>query len=83
MHAKMQCAALCTLFPDESAICSTPPRVKPEDLPAWREQLRQAGIPIEREVDWDEGGRPIYFRDLAGNIFELAPPTIWGSGWEF
>jgi catechol 2,3-dioxygenase-like lactoylglutathione lyase family enzyme len=56
---------------------------KPEDLPAWREQLRRAGVSIEREIDWDEGGRSIYFRDPAGNSVELAPPTIWGGGWEF
>jgi len=55
----------------------------PEDLDAWREQLRQAGVPIEREVDWDEGGHSIYFRDPAGNVVELAPPTIWGGDWEF
>ena len=55
---------------------------KPEDLDAWREQLRQAGVPIEREVDWDEGGHSIYFRDPAGNVVELAPPTIWGGDWE-
>jgi len=56
---------------------------KPEELEAWREQLRQSGISIEREVDWPEGGRSIYFRDPAGNVVELAPPTIWGGGWEF
>lgn len=56
---------------------------RPEDLEAWREQLRQAGVPIEREVDWDKGGRSIYFRDPAGNVVELAPPTIWGGGWQF
>ncbi len=56
---------------------------KPDDLPAWREQLRRAGVPIEREVEWDEGGRSIYFRDPAGNSVELAPPTIWGGGWAF
>jgi catechol 2,3-dioxygenase-like lactoylglutathione lyase family enzyme len=56
---------------------------KPEDLDAWREQLRKAGVPIEREVDWDEGGHSIYFRDPAGNVVELAPPTIWGGDWEF
>jgi catechol 2,3-dioxygenase-like lactoylglutathione lyase family enzyme len=56
---------------------------KPEDLPAWREQLRRAGVPIEGEIEWDEGGRSIYFRDPAGNSVELAPPTIWGGGWEF
>ena len=56
---------------------------KPGDLDAWREQLRQAGVPIEREVDWDEGGHSIYLRDPAGNVVELAPPTIWGGDWEF
>ena len=56
---------------------------KPEDLPAWREQLRLAKVPIEREVDWKEGGRSIYFHDPAGNSVELAPPTLWGGGWKF
>ena len=56
---------------------------KSEDLPAWREQLRQAGVSIEREVDWDEGGCSVYFCDPAGNVVELAPPIIWGGGWEF
>jgi catechol 2,3-dioxygenase-like lactoylglutathione lyase family enzyme len=45
--------------------------------------LRKAGVSIEREVDWDEGGRSIYFRDPAGNVVELAPPTLWSGGWEF
>src|SRR5262245_16633162 len=41
---------------------------KPKDLDAWRQQLLKAGVSIEREVDWDEGGRSIYFRDPAGNV---------------
>jgi catechol 2,3-dioxygenase-like lactoylglutathione lyase family enzyme len=53
----------------------------PEDLPAWRERLYRAGIPIELEMDWGERGRSIYFRDPAGNVVELAPPTLWGGGW--
>jgi catechol 2,3-dioxygenase-like lactoylglutathione lyase family enzyme len=35
---------------------------KPEGLDAWREQLRQAGVPIEREIDWDDGGHSIFSR---------------------
>ena len=56
---------------------------KPEELNAWREQLREAGIPVELEMDWEEGGRSIYFRDPAENVVELAPPTLWGGAWNF
>src|SRR5688572_16338799 len=56
---------------------------KPQELPAWRERLQQAGVAIEKEIDWDGGGRSIYFRDPQGNVVELAPPTIWGGKWEF
>src|SRR5262245_36824429 len=40
---------------------------RPEDLDAWRAQLRNAAIHIEAEVQWLEGGRSLYFRDPAGN----------------
>jgi catechol 2,3-dioxygenase-like lactoylglutathione lyase family enzyme len=56
---------------------------KPEDLDAWRKQLGKVGVPIELEMNWEEGGCSIYFRDPAGNVVELAPPTLWGGGWEF
>ena len=51
---------------------------KPEDLSAWRKQLHEAGVFIEQEMDWEEGGRSIYFRDPAGNVVELAPPKHYG-----
>lgn len=54
-----------------------------EELEGWREQLHKAGIPIESELEWPQGGRSIYFRDPAGNVVELAPPTLWGGGWNF
>lgn len=53
--------------------------VQPEELQNWREQLENAGVSIECEVDWPQGGRSIYFRDPAGNSVELAPPTLWGG----
>ncbi|MDQ3546548.1 MAG: glyoxalase/bleomycin resistance/extradiol dioxygenase family protein, partial [Verrucomicrobiota bacterium] len=43
----------------------------------WRERLQEAGVAIESEVEWPEGGRSLYFRDPAGNSVELAPPTLW------
>jgi catechol 2,3-dioxygenase-like lactoylglutathione lyase family enzyme len=57
--------------------------MKPERLDAWRKQLDEAGVSIELEMDWEQGGRSIYFRDPAGNVVELAPPTLWGGDWEF
>lgn len=40
--------------------------------------LRDAGVEIEREVDW-ERGRSMYFRDPAGNSVELVDGDIWPS----
>ena len=54
----------------------------PDDLDAWREHLEAHGVAIEMEVNWEQGGTSIYFRDPAGNSIELAPPTLWG-GWAF
>jgi catechol 2,3-dioxygenase-like lactoylglutathione lyase family enzyme len=51
--------------------------VREADLPAWRERLRQAGVTIERELTWPQGGHSIYFRDPAGNSVELATPRLW------
>lgn len=52
--------------------------VKPSDLEKWRNHLKQCDVAIETEIDWQEEGRSIYFRDPAGNSIELAPPTLWG-----
>ena len=53
-------------------------RVAEDALPAMRERLIGAGIPIEAEVRWPRGGTSIYVRDPAGNSIELAPARIWG-----
>lgn len=48
------------------------------ELDGWRAQLEAHGVAIEMEVNWEQGGTSIYFRDPAGNSIELAPPTLWG-----
>lgn len=53
-----------------------------EELESWRAQLAENGVQIEAELEWESGGRSIYFRDPAGNSVELASPTLWGGGWE-
>lgn len=55
----------------------------PETLDGWRRHLQDQGVEIEAEIEWDNGGTSIYFRDPAGNSLELAAPTLWGGEWEF
>lgn len=52
----------------------------PAALDAWRAHLEAAGIAIEADFIWPNGGRSIYFRDPAGNSIELADPAIWAPG---
>jgi catechol 2,3-dioxygenase-like lactoylglutathione lyase family enzyme len=47
------------------------------ELPAWRERLRAAGVAIETEIAWPQGGHSVYFRDPAGNSVELVTPAVW------
>ena len=51
---------------------------EPDGLEAWRARLVAAGIEIESEFEWPQGGRSIYFRDPAGNSLEVAESRIWG-----
>jgi catechol-2,3-dioxygenase len=51
------------------------------ELEEWRRRLACTNIPIEAEIQWEQGGHSIYFRDPAGNIIEFAPLTLWGGGW--
>ena len=53
-------------------------RASEEEIDQWKERLAQAGVAIESEFTWPEGGRSIYFRDPAGNSIEFANPKIWG-----
>ena len=46
-------------------------------LDAWRDHLEAAGVMIEADFEWPQGGRSIYFRDPAGNSIEIADPRIW------
>ena len=48
-----------------------------DDIPTWREHLRQNGVEIEAEITWPSGGYSLYFRDPAGNSIELATPQTW------
>jgi catechol 2,3-dioxygenase-like lactoylglutathione lyase family enzyme len=49
-----------------------------DEIERWRARLGRAGVAIEADFDWPQGGRSIYFRDPAGNSIEMAEPRIWG-----
>ncbi|MBB3916502.1 catechol 2,3-dioxygenase-like lactoylglutathione lyase family enzyme [Rhizobium fabae] len=53
-------------------------RVSGRNIDAIVARLTAAGVAIESEVRWPNGGRSIYFRDPAGNSLECAEPKIWG-----
>lgn len=48
------------------------------EIEAWANRLQAAGITVEADFEWPQGGRSIYFRDPAGNSLEIAEPRIWG-----
>lgn len=48
------------------------------EIDAWKARLLAAGVAIEADFEWPNGGRSIYFRDPAGNCLEFAEPRIWG-----
>lgn len=52
-------------------------RVPDDELPRWRERLRELGVAIESEVRWPGGGESIYVRDPANNSIEFASPRLW------
>jgi catechol 2,3-dioxygenase-like lactoylglutathione lyase family enzyme len=53
-------------------------RVDGNEIGAMAERLKAAGVDIEADFHWPNGGRSIYFRDPAGNSLECAEPRIWG-----
>jgi catechol 2,3-dioxygenase-like lactoylglutathione lyase family enzyme len=49
------------------------------DIDVWERRMRDAGLPIERTIDWRPGVRSHYVRDPDGHLVELATPGIWGD----
>jgi catechol 2,3-dioxygenase-like lactoylglutathione lyase family enzyme len=47
------------------------------EIGEWRAHLGRAGVEIEADFEWPQGGRSIYFRDPAGNSVEFAEPRNW------
>ncbi|MEZ2130940.1 MULTISPECIES: VOC family protein [unclassified Sinorhizobium] len=52
-------------------------RISRDNIDVMAEKLKAAGIAIESDFQWPNGGRSIYFRDPAGNSLECAEAIIW------
>jgi catechol 2,3-dioxygenase-like lactoylglutathione lyase family enzyme len=52
-------------------------RIEQEEIPSWRERLREHDVAIEQEFAFGDNPPSIYFRDPDGNVLELAVETIW------
>ena len=53
-------------------------RAEAAELDDWKARLEAAGVEIESDMEWPQGGRSIYFRDPAGNSLEFTEARIWG-----
>jgi len=47
------------------------------DLEPWERWLEQHQVVIESKVQWERGGRSIYFRDPDGHLLEFVTPGCW------
>ena len=48
-----------------------------EELEPWERWLEQHQVVIESKVQWERGGRSIYFRDPDGHLLEFVTPGCW------
>ena len=53
--------------------------ISADDLESWRDLLTSKQIEIEAEIAPPQGGHSLYFRDLDGNLVELATPGLWAN----
>lgn len=53
-----------------------------KEVADWRARLEREDVPLVGEVEWEGGGRSLYFRDPDGHLLELATTDMWGAAEE-
>jgi catechol 2,3-dioxygenase-like lactoylglutathione lyase family enzyme len=48
-----------------------------QELEAWKGWLEHHQVALESQVQWERGGKSIYFRDPDGHLLELVTPGCW------
>ncbi len=51
--------------------------IQQSDVEPWERWLREQDVEVESKVEWEEGGRSLYFRDPDGHLLELVTPGVW------
>jgi len=51
--------------------------IEERDYAQWKQLLAEYQIKIEKEVNWKDRSRSLYFHDPAGNLVELITPGEW------
>jgi catechol 2,3-dioxygenase-like lactoylglutathione lyase family enzyme len=50
---------------------------KREDVLAWEKYFQEKGVHIHSTMEWDRGGRSVYFYDPDGHVGEIVSRGIW------
>ena len=51
--------------------------IQESNLERWERWLREQDVEVESKVQWERGGRSLYFRDPDGHLLELVTPGVW------
>ena len=51
--------------------------IQESDMLQWEQWLREQDVEVESEIEWERGGRSLYFRDPDGHLLELVTPDTW------
>ncbi len=51
--------------------------IEADDLDAWEAWLVENGVEIEGRINWERGGKSLYFRDPDQHCVEVATRGVW------
>jgi catechol 2,3-dioxygenase-like lactoylglutathione lyase family enzyme len=49
----------------------------PDDVSKWEERFKEHSVPISGRMEWEKGGRSVYFSDPDGHVGEIGSRGIW------
>lgn len=49
----------------------------PEEVEVWTRHLEDKGVDIIGRMEWERGGRSVYFKDWEGHVLEIMTRGVW------